>query len=131
VPERYQAGAVKERIRPVESALVNITPVQGFNSWLTRPDYFHYVSCMPPVPTVLPDGAKIRAMRSERGWEVRELARRIRRSRQLVWSVERGEATGKVTMRRFARAFSVDLSEIVLTPEGRDEASAQPESSAA
>jgi transcriptional regulator with XRE-family HTH domain len=85
---------------------------------------------MPPVPTVLPDGAKIRAMRGERGWEVRELARRIRRSRQFVWSVERGEATGKASMRRVARAFRIDLAEITL-PDEPDEDEAQPDEVAA
>ena len=70
---------------------------------------------------VLPDGAKVRAIRGERGWEVRELARRIRRSRQLVWSVERGDATGKATMRRIARAFKVELSEITRPAETQQE----------
>jgi ribosome-binding protein aMBF1 (putative translation factor) len=85
---------------------------------------------MPPIPTVLPDGAKIQAMRGERGWEVRELAHKIRRSRQLIWSIERGHATGKATMRRVARAFKVDLSEITL-PDEPDEDAAQPDEVAA
>jgi transcriptional regulator with XRE-family HTH domain len=80
---------------------------------------------------VLPDGAKIRAMRGERDWEVRELARRIRRSRQTVWSIERGDATGKVTMRRVARAFKVDLSEITLPDEGSEKATDEPDEVAA
>jgi transcriptional regulator with XRE-family HTH domain len=70
---------------------------------------------------VLPDGAKIRAIRRERDWEVRELARRIRRSRQTIWSIERGEAAGKATMRRVARVFRVDLSDITLPDESATE----------
>lgn len=76
---------------------------------------------MPPVPTVRPDGPRVRELRDQLGLTKTQLARKVKRSRQTVWSVEAGNVTGRHTMRRFARAFRVDLAEITLPDEPQQE----------
>lgn len=71
---------------------------------------------MPPVPTVQPDGAAIRRLRTRRGLTPRDIAKAIgKRHPKTIGKLEySGQPASEVLICQVANVLGVDPSEIIL-----------------
>ncbi len=69
---------------------------------------------MPPVPTAIPDGDKIRRLIRERGYTVTGFAENLYRHRESIWTIcgPRKPPTSLRFLRQIARELGVKPSDI-------------------
>ncbi|MEA4944581.1 MAG: helix-turn-helix transcriptional regulator [Propionicimonas sp.] len=68
---------------------------------------------MPPVPQRLAFGARVRALRTDRGWSQEELAHRANLDRTYVSGVERGVRNPTLdVITRFADTLEVEVADL-------------------
>lgn len=67
-------------------------------------------------------GGRIRTLRQQRGWTQVQLAEHAAISRRTLMRIEQGLPAQRATIRCVARALEVDEEELVVEPNGDEEA---------
>ncbi|WP_158566730.1 helix-turn-helix domain-containing protein [Actinomadura craniellae] len=75
---------------------------------------------MPPTPTVIPNGARIRELREATGLSAAELGARLRRHVTTIQNAERGRPVSLIIIGQLSRALGAQPAELIAddsTPE--------------
>ncbi|RAY17117.1 hypothetical protein DPM19_02870 [Actinomadura craniellae] len=68
---------------------------------------------MPPTPTVIPNGKRLKELREGTGLSAAELAARLRRHVTTIRNAERGRPVSLIIIGQLSRALSVPPAELI------------------
>ncbi|WP_158566773.1 helix-turn-helix domain-containing protein [Actinomadura craniellae] len=75
---------------------------------------------MPPTPTAVPNGVRIRELREGTGLSAAELARKLRRHVTTIQNAERGRPVSLILIGQLARALGVPPVELIAVEPAAD-----------
>ncbi|RAY12296.1 hypothetical protein DPM19_26690 [Actinomadura craniellae] len=68
---------------------------------------------MPPTPTVIPNGKRLKELREQTGLSAAELATRLRRHVTTIQNAERGKPISLIIIGQLSRALGVPPAELI------------------